>query len=177
MKISKLLIAVVTGCTLAFSVTAMAATKTPTTKAAAIQSSITAKQAAIDLAKAEVPAGSNFFGAKSKGMGEYKVLFQDPATLDYYEVDIENGRIDEIEIKGSDFPGSVTINKTPEDVKAKILETYPDATNIVVTKEDDPKAKNLMIYKAKFTTPKFTGEAQLNPATCLYGHRELKYKK
>jgi hypothetical protein len=167
MKLKKVLMSLVAVGMMALTATAFAATKT-VAKQDGIHSLLSAKNKAIATAKLEVPANSNYFGTKNKA-ANYVVKFQDPATLDYYDVTVEKAtdKVKHVTISGSNFPGSVT---------AKILESYPAATNIVVTLEDDPNGQNLKIYKATFTTPKFDGVAQLNPATCLYGHRELSYK-
>lgn len=173
MKLKKVLVALVTGCTLAFTATSFAAAPA----ASGVHQALSQKTAAIATAKAEVPGNANYFGTKDEDAA-YVVKYQNPDTLDYYDVTVEKAtnKVKHVSISGSNFPGSVTINKTPEDVKAKILADYPTAKDIVVTKEDDPNGKNLVIYKATFSTDKFTAVAQLNPATCLYGHRELDYK-
>ena len=174
MEFKKALIAVVAGVTLAFSATSFAAAPA----AAGVHEALSQKNAAIAAAKLEVPSTVNYFGTKDKG-DTYDVKYQDPDTLDYYDVTVtkKGAKVQHVSISGSNFPGSVTINKTPEDVKAKILADYPTAKDIVVTKEADPNGVNLVICKATFTTDKFAGVAQLNPATCLYGHRELSYLK
>lgn len=172
MKLKKVLMGLVAIGTMALTVTAFAATKNTGVKAL-----LTEKEKAIATAKLEVPTASNYFGTSNKA-AVYDVKYQDPDTLDYYDVTVDKAtnKVKHVTISGSNFPGSVTINKKTADVTAKILETYPNASNIVVTLEDDPNGQNLKIYKATFDTPKFTGVAQLNPATCLYGHRELSYK-
>ena len=172
MKLRKVLMTIVAMGTMAIAATSFAATKTTGVKAV-----LSAKNKAIATAKLEVPTGSNYFGT-SNDTNAFMVKFQDPTTLDYYDVTVNKatGKTTHVSISGSNFPGSVTINKTEADVKAKIMETYPDATNVVVALEDDPNGKNLKIYKATFATAKFNGVAQLNPATCLYGHRELSFK-
>jgi len=178
MKLKKALMAVAAICALAMATTGLAAAKTAKPVTAGIRASLSEKQQAIELAKSECPANCNYFGTKN-GEKAYMVKLQNPDTLDYYDVMVSKAdkKIHHITISGSNFPGSVTINKKEADVTAKILADYPDAKNIVVTLENDPNAVNLKIYKATFSTAKFNGVAQLNPATCLYGHRELDYTK
>ncbi len=174
MKLKKLLMTAIAVCALAVSATGLAA---DTTTGATIKASLSAKNAAVAAAKQEVPADCNYYGTKNE-VGFYDVKYQSPSDLAYYDVLVSKttAKIDHITISGSRFPGSVTINKTVADVKAIILGTYPDATNIVVEKKVDTD-KVLTIYEATFTTPKFTGMAKLNPATGAYGYRELNYKK
>ena len=176
MKMKKVLMSLVAIGVMALTATGFAATK-GAAKQDGVKALLTEKQQAVATAKVEVPEGSNYFGTSNKAT-TYVVKYQDPATLDYYDVIIDKAtkKVHHVTISGSNFPGSVTINKKAADVTAKIMETYPNASNIVVTLEDDPNGQNLKIYKATFTTPKFNGVAQLNPATCLYGHRELSYK-
>lgn len=178
MKLRKLLMVTMAVCALAVSATGFAAAKTTAPSVAmSIKSTLTAKNAAIAAAKQEVPADCNYYGTKSED-GFYAVKYQSPSDLAYYNVLVnkETAKIDHITISGSRFPGSVTINKTVADVKAIILATYPDATDIVIDKKVDTD-KILTIYEATFKTPKFTGMAKLNPATGAYGYRELNYKK
>lgn len=172
MKLKKVLMSLVAMATMAVAATSFAAPA-----ASGVHASLSAKNKAIATAKVEVPTDANYFGTKNAAT-TYVVKYQDPNTLDYYDVTVDKatGKVAHVSISGSNFPGSVTVNKTEADVKAKIAEAYPNATNIVVTKEADPNGVNLVIYKATFSTPKFDGVAQLNPATCLFGHRELTYK-
>ena len=174
MKLKKMLMTAIAVCALAVSATGLAATKTV---ASDIKATLSAKNAAIAVAKQEVPADCNYYGIKNEP-GFYDVKYQSPSDLAYYDVlvDKATNKIDHITVSGSRFPGSVTITKTVDDVKAIILATYPDATNIAVEKKVDTD-KVLTIYEATFKTPKFTGVAKLNPATGAYGHRELNYKK
>ena len=174
MKLRKILMTVIAACVLAVSATGLAASSSV---GANIKASLNAKNAAIAAAKQEVPADCNYYGTKEEN-AFYDVKYQSPSDLAYYDVMVEKAtaKIDHITISGSRFPGSVTINKTVDDVKAIILGTYPDATNIEVVKKVDTD-KVLTIYEVTFTTPKFTGMAKLNPATGAYGYRELNYKK
>ena len=93
------------------------------------------------------------------------------------EVDRATQKVKEVEVKSSNYPGSVTVSKTEEDVKEAIKARYADARNIVVTKKtDDKDGTPFVVYKATFETDAFTGEALLNPATCYIGYQELTYK-
>lgn len=140
-----------------------------------IKTRIENRDAAIAAAKAEMPADAVFLGYKpSKTPDKYEVTFRDPATLDVFEVEIKNGKVAEIDINSTNYPGSVTIKKTEADIKDVILKAYPDAKDIVVSKKLEDNGYQT-VYKAYFTTAKFKAEAKLNPATGAFGKRELKY--
>ena len=103
------------------------------------------------------------------------VVFQDPATLEYYYVEVvyATSKVKEVEIKGAVFVlGSTVVNKTAEDIKAVLLKTYPDAKNVVITTKVD---MNNTYYEANFITKKFSGEAKFNPATGVIIERTLSY--
>ena len=105
--------------------------------------------------------------------------YLDPETLEHYFVTAARAtqKVTNVEVKSSNYPGSVTVNKTPEDVKATIANRYAGARNIVVTTEkDDKDGTPFVVYKATFETDAFTGEALLNPATCYIGYQNLTYK-
>ena len=92
-------------------------------------------------------------------------------------MDRATSKVQKAVIKTSNYPGSVTVNKTEADVKGTILADYPDAKNIVVTKyTDDKSGTPFVIYKATFETATLTGTALLNPATALIGYQELQFK-
>ena len=134
--------------------------------AAPAPSQLGQSRAAIEVAKAEIPANCNLIGYTTKG-DESRITFQDPDTLEYYYVKVATAtsKIKEIEVKGATFvKGSTIINKT--------LAEYPDARNIVVTMD---KEGNNSYYEAEFTTLKFKGELKFNPATGVIFERELDY--
>ena len=126
-------------------------------------------RAAIEVAKAEIPANCTTKGDESR------ITFQDPDTLEYYYVKVATAtsKIKEIEVKGATFvKGSTIINKTPADIERFVMAEYPDACNIVVTMD---KEGNNSYYEAEFTTLKFKGELKFNPATGVIFERELDY--
>ena len=130
---------------------------------------------AIVAARAEVPSGSNLLGYNKDGDDMRVVVFQDPATLEYYYVEVvyATSKVKEVKINGAVFVlGSTVINKTADDVKKVLLKTYPDAMNIVITTDHD---MNNTYYQASFTTKKFKGEAKSNPATGVIIERTLVY--
>ncbi len=134
--------------------------------AAGVSTTIAAKQTAVTNAQKVVPAAAKLVSAKTDD-NKFELEFLDPDTLERYEV----------EVKSSNYPGSVTVSKTEEDVKEAIKARYADARNIVVTKKtDDKDGTPFVVYKATFETDAFTGEALLNPATCYIGYQELTYK-
>lgn len=129
---------------------------------------------AIEAAKAEVPAGAVMYGIEEDD-GKYEISFRDNETFRVYEVEViaATNKVKEVEIKGSNIVGSTTIAKTPEDIKAIVLEAYPDAQNLVIKTE---KEGNNTKYEAKFSTPKYKEvEIELNPVTGAFGKVELKY--
>ena len=129
---------------------------------------------AIVAARAEVPAGANLLGYNKDG-DDMRVVFQDPATFEYYYVEVVSAtsKVKEVKINGAVFVlGSTVINKTADDVKKVLLKTYPDAMNIVITTDHD---MNNTYYQASFTTKKFKGEAKFNPATGVIIQRTLAY--
>ena len=129
---------------------------------------------AIVAARAEVPAGANLLGYNKDG-DDMRVVFQDPATFEYYYVEVVSAtsKIKEVKINGAVFVlGSTVVNKTADDVKSVLLKTYPDAMNIVITTDHD---MNNTYYQASFTTKKFKGEAKFNPATGVIIERTLAY--
>ncbi len=145
---------------------------------AAVSETISDKQAAIDSAAKVVPSNGKLVGAKTDE-ADFDLDYLDPATLEHYEVEVDRAtkKVKEVEIKSSNYPGSVTVNKTADDVKAAISSRYPDARNITVTTVNDSKEGTpFVIYKAAFETDAFTGEALLNPATCYIGYQKLEYK-
>ena len=129
---------------------------------------------AIVAARAEVPAGANLLGYNKDG-DDMRVVFQDPATFEYYYVEVVSAtsKIKEVKINGAVFVlGSTVVNKTADDVKSVLLKTYPDAMNIVITTDHD---MNNTYYEANFITKKFKGEAKFNPATGVIIERTLAY--
>lgn len=145
---------------------------------AATSDTIAMKQTAKDAAAKVVPANAILTSAKTDD-DKFELEYLVPDTLQRYEVEVDRAtsKVKEVEVKSSNFPGSVTVNKTAEDVKAAILEAYPDAKNIVVTlKDDSSSGTDFKVYEAKFETPAFVGKAELNPATALIGEQELEYK-
>ncbi len=130
------------------------------------------QQSIIDAARTEVPAAAVMYGYKEDG--DKTVLnFRDNDNYLEYEVEVitATAKVKEVEIKGSNIAGSTTIVKTAEDIKAIVLEAYPDAQNIVIETE---KEGNNTYYEAKFSTPKYKKvEAKLNPVSGVFAEREV----
>lgn len=142
--------------------------------ALAAPSPIYQSKAAIEAAKAEIPASCNMLGFETQE-GDSLITFQDPDTLEYYYVKVATAtsKVKEIDVKGATFiKGSTIINKTPADIEKFVLAAYPDASNIVVSVDKDG---NNSYYEAEFTTVKFKGELKFNPATGVIFERELDY--
>ncbi len=145
---------------------------------AATSATISSKQAAIDSATKVVPSNAVLTEAKTDD-AKFDLEYLIPDTLQRYSVlvDRETSKVKHVAVKSSNFPGSVTVSKTVDDVKATILAAYPDAKNIDVTiYEDASSGTPFKVYKAAFETPELTGTALLNPATALIGEQELEYK-
>ena len=72
--------------------------------AAPAPSQLGQSRAAIEVAKAEIPANCNLIGYTTKG-DESRITFQDPDTLEYYYVKVATAtsKIKEIEVKGATF--------------------------------------------------------------------------
>ena len=100
--------------------------------------------------------------------------FSDPKTLLYYEVKVASAtnKVMEINVKGSNLPGSTIIEKTPEELREKVLAEYPDAKDISFRIKSEG---NLEYYEATFTTTKFNANVEINPLTGAFCKRELKY--
>ena len=128
---------------------------------------------AIAAAKAEVPAGAVMYGIDEDDH-DITITFYDGNTLLSYEVEVwkNTNKIKEIEIKGSNLPGSTRISKTAAEIREIVLAAYPDAKNIKIEIETDG---NLKYYEAEFTTEKFKAELAINPVTGAICKRELKY--
>ena len=128
---------------------------------------------AIAAAKAEIPAGVELYGIEEKE-GKIELNFYDGNTLLSYEVEViaATNKVKEIEIKGSNLPGSTRITKTEADIRSIVLGEYPDAQNIRIEVETDG---NLRYYEAEFTTPKYKAELKINPHTGAICKRELNY--
>lgn len=128
---------------------------------------------AIAAAKAEIPAGVELYGIEEKE-GKIELNFYDGNTLLSYEVEViaATNKVKEIEIKGSNLPGSTRITKTEAEIRSIVLGEYPDAQNIRIEVETDG---NLRYYEAEFTTPKYKAELKINPHTGAICKRELSY--
>ena len=104
--------------------------------AAGVSTTIAAKQTAVTNAQKVVPAAAKLVSAKTDD-NKFELEFLDPDTLERYEVEVDRAtqKVKEVEVKSSNYPGSVTVSKTEEDVKEAIKARYADARNIVVTKK------------------------------------------
>ncbi|MBQ8919759.1 MAG: PepSY domain-containing protein [Acidaminococcaceae bacterium] len=130
---------------------------------------------AIAVAKAEVPAGAVLYRIDDdKDDADLSLTFYDGGTLLSYEVEVvkATNKVKEVEIKGSNLPGSTRINKTQAEIREIVLAAYPDAKNIKIEIETEG---NLKYYEAEFTTEKFKAELAINPVTGAICKRELKY--
>lgn len=150
----------------------------PAMAAPAVQSTLASKKAAIDAAAKVVPPQAVLTSAKTDD-ATFDLEYEVPDTLRRYDVVVDRAtsKVQKAIIKSSNYPGSVTVNKTEADVKGTILASYPDAKDIVVTRyTDDKSGTPFVIYKATFETAAFHGTALLNPATALIGYQELNFK-
>ena len=130
---------------------------------------------AAEAAKAEVPTDALFQGIID-GQDTVTFSFYDNNTLRSYEAVVLKSvnKVKEVKIGGSSLPGSTTITKTPQDIKAIVLQEYPDAKNLKVglTKEG-----HLSYYEAVFETEKYIkADIKINPVTGAFGNGTLQYK-
>ena len=132
-------------------------------------------ESAAAVARAEVPPDAVYRGLKDdKDM--VKFVFFDNNTLRSYEAVVlkSANTVQEVQIGGSNNPGSATVTKTPQSIEAIVLQEYPDAKNIEITLK---KEGNLSHYEAVFATAKFSkAEVKLNPVTGAIGSQKLQYK-
>ncbi|WP_303814609.1 hypothetical protein [Acidaminococcus timonensis] len=150
----------------------------PAMAAPAVQGTLASKKAAIDAAAKVVPPQAVLTSAKTDD-ATFDLEYEVPDTLQRYSVVVDRAtsKVQKAIIQSSNYPGSVTVNKTEADVKGTILASYPDAKDIVVTRyTDDKSGTPFVIYKATFETAGFHGTALLNPATALIGYQELNFK-
>lgn len=148
---------------LAFSSIAMAA---PT--------QVNQSMAAINAARAEIPAVCELIGYDVDGDTSI-VTFKDPNTLERYVVDVNTAKsaVEEIEVKGATFVmGSTMVTKTPADIEKIVLENYPSSYEIIISQGQDG---NNIYYVADFLTDRFDGQLKLDPVTGAICERELDY--
>ena len=126
-------------------------------------------------ARAEIPAAAVMYGYKEDVKdGDVEIKFRDNDAFLEYEVklDLATKKVLEVEIKGANSADSTTIVKTEADIRQIVLDTYPDARDIIVKLDRDGAKAH---YDADFTTNKYKVEAKLNPVTGAFVKRELKY--
>ena len=89
--------------------------------AAGVSTTIAAKQTAVTNAQKVVPAAAKLVSAKTDD-NKFELEFLDPDTLERYEVEVDRAtqKVKEVEVKSSNYPGSVTVSKTEEAVKEAI---------------------------------------------------------
>ncbi|CAK7052549.1 hypothetical protein [Phascolarctobacterium sp.] len=141
---------------------------------AAAPTQVNQSMAAINAAKAEIPAACELLGYNVDG-GNSIITFKDPNTLERYvvEVNTATSKVDEIEVKGATFVmGSTMVTKTPEDIEQIVLQNYPGAYEIIISQGKDG---NNIYYEADFLTDRFDGELKLDPVTGAICERELDY--
>ena len=132
-------------------------------------------ESAAAVARAEVPPDAVFRGLKDD---KDTVMFEffDNNTLRSYEAVVLKSvnKVQEVQIGGSNNPGSATVTKTPQNIEAIVLQEYPDAKNIEI---ELMKEGNLNHYEVVFETAKFSKvEVKLNPVTGAIGSQKLQYK-
>ena len=132
-------------------------------------------ESAAAIARTEIPPDAVFMGLKDD---KDTVMFEffDNNTLRSHEVVVLKSvnKVQEVQIGGSNNPGSATVTKTPQSIEAIVLQEYPDAKNIDIALK---KEGNLNYYEAVFATTKFSkAEVKLNPVTGAIGSQKLQYK-
>ena len=146
--------------------------------AAGVSTTIAAKQTAVTNAQKVVPAAAKLVSAKTDD-NEFELEFLDPDTLERYEVEVDRAtqKVKEVEVKSSNYPGSVTVSedgRRRQRSHQRLVMLTPATSSS--RKTDDKDGTPFVVYKATFETDAFTGEALLNPATCYIGYQELTYK-
>ena len=129
-----------------------------------------------EIARKEVPAQAVFYGIDNSN-NKITVNFRNNETYKNYDVEVnqETGKVESLDINGSNFLGSTMKTKSEEDVKAAILAAFPDAQNIQVSYEK--QGENNMVYNATFETAKYSKvEAEVSPNTCAIGRQKLIFK-
>ena len=128
-------------------------------------------------AKSEIPAAAEYQGMLVEKETDKTMAFTffDNSTLRAYEVTVIKGiiKVKTVKIGGSNIPGSITVNKTVDDIEEIIRLEYPDVKNISIEQKYEG---NLSYYEAKLETQRFTADLKINPVTGAIGSRVLEYK-
>jgi|GEM_PF-222649 len=124
-------------------------------------------------ARAVVPAEALFQGNMEEP-DKITFSFFDNRTLLAYQVEVLTpaNAVRDVRINGSNLPGSVTVTKTPENIREIVKREYPDASISGVALKQEG---NLKYYLVDFKTEKFSANAEVNPVTGAFGKRHLVY--
>lgn len=150
-------------CTLAITVTALAAEL------------INAEQAR-SIAAQWVPAGSTHLVTKDESfefMPHYDVKFYDNKTNTAYEIEVlrNGGKVREFKMEAQTALGSPKIVLSVNDVQNLVRKEFPNA---VFTKVELDRGDGLYEYEADFYTPEVRGEMKFNPETGTVIEKEIK---
>lgn len=129
----------------------------------------------VSRAKEYVPAAAEVYDIENdRDDNSSEVKFFDVSDKKLYKVEISNvdGRILEFELKERPENGSLSINKTVEDVKKAVLEEYPEAEIVKVELDRDDGYYH---YEVDFITAEYRGEVKLDAETAKIFAREYKY--
>ena len=152
-------------CTLAITVTALAAEL------------INAEQAR-SIAAQWVPAGSTHLVTKDESfefVPHYDVKFYDNKTDTAYEIEVlrNGGKVREFKMEAQTALGSHKIVLSVNDVQNLVRKEFPNA---VFTKVELDRGDGLYEYEADFYTPEVRGEMKFNPENGALMEKELKYQ-
>lgn len=166
------------------SATEVSTTEATTTEVQAAQTTQTKKKvykvpyptykASVATARTEVPKEAVLFGYKSEKNIDL-LQFRDNDSYIEYKLVIDNvlNKILEMDIHGSNIPGSTTIKYTSTGIMDIVKKAYPDAKNIAIEQKQDG---NNFYYEAGFDIKKGKVEAKLNPFTGAFGHTHINFK-
>lgn len=130
---------------------------------------------AIEVAQAEIPASCVLSGYQvNKEKGISIVSFHDNNSFTDYvvTVDTDSGKVLGVEVKGAKFISGGNVAKSVEEIRELVLKEYPTARTIAV---ETTKEGSNILYVVNFITDKFRGEAEMHPATGVFGERSLIY--
>lgn len=130
--------------------------------------------AAVEAAKQELPAACELIGYKHDD-GKAEMTFLNNETMRYYEVDVSllTKKVLEVEMKSTNIVGSTMVKLTPADIRAIVMDLYPDA--VITEIKTDVEYLNTH-YEVEFRTAKYRkAELKLNPVTGAIGKADFEY--
>ena len=127
-------------------------------------------------ANAMVPSTATMYELKSDGPLKMEAKYRDVANSTKYEVEVDNatGKVLEFKTKIYNISKSLSVGKSEADIKAIVLQEYPDAQNLFIKLDSD---NGKYEYEAKFSNEQcYEVELDLNAASGQIVERKLKFK-